>query len=275
MNKKNMLKNYFNNIILNKITYFAIFILILYVFGQFFDFTKTFVGYKDVSIYDYMLFLFNQYIFLVFFLDLFFLIIIRNLINKSSYNKYMFLKFSNRKQLFFINIATTAITSLLYVLVVVVIIFLQGVLNLCIKNDWSNSSIIISKIMTTDITACIKAVSPLSACLINYLLTSLYIFFIGIVFYVSSLYFRKTIMPFIITIGFIVIGVTAYTGSIHSAITFSLCENAMIYSEVWASTSFLYQIVFKLIFWLITISSVIALGLYRVKRVDFKFEGEK
>jgi hypothetical protein len=196
-------------------------------------------------------------------------------INKSSYNKYLFLKFSNRRQLFFSNIATILIASFLYVLIVVVVIFLQGVLNLSIKNDWSNSSIIISKVMLTDITTCIKAVSPLFACSINYLLTSLYIFSVGVVFYISSLFFRKTMMPFITTIVYILIGLILYMNMGYSTVKFSLCENAMIYSEVWASTNFLYQIVFKLIFWFITISALIALGLYRVKRVDFKFEGEK
>ncbi|QAA32902.1 hypothetical protein [Clostridium manihotivorum] len=275
LNKIRLFKNYFNYNIINKITLSALFILFLYLFGEFIDFLKNFAGYKDVSVYDYMIFLFNQYIFLVFFLDLFFLAIIKNFISKNSFSKYLILKFSNRKQLFINNIVAIAITSFLYVLIAVLIVIIQGGFNLRVSNNWTTVSSLSAKITQTEVSGYFKAVSPLVACLLNYLLTSLYILFIGIVFYVSSLYFRKTIIPFVISIGFIVIGVTAYTGSVQSAVKFSLCENAMIYSQVWASTNFLYQIGFKLIFWLITISALIALGLYRVKRVDFKFEGEK
>ena len=268
LNRFRTFNAYFKLQILNRLTPYIYIILTLYLMLNYnFFLSQTITRYRSISVYDLVIFIFSSYKILFFLLSFLFLISIKNIISKDHFNKYLLLKFRNRNQWFMKNILIIAGASLLFVIVILIILILQSLLHFSFTNNWTDVSMAAPSY--------IHSSNPFVVTLFSSTLVFCYFFTIGLIFYVSNLFFKQSSFSFILAIFMNVFSIFAYNTSGKSLVmNFFFVKNTLIHEQTWSSSLYL-DILSKIIYWIILIVILIRIGKRKISRMDFKFEEKK
>lgn len=264
--------NYLNfKITSNKI--FPIFIiLILY---QFYFFYKLVNQNLDYTFYDLIIKQFN-YLTLFYFFTLFFLISIYNIFNNDNFYKYVYTRFKNKIQVFNANVFTLFCFSIMFVIFIDLIAFLESIGKISFRNEWSsyfyetmNGSINLFYTQSNLLKITSK-ITPIEYIVYINIFIILYFLCIGLIFLVSNIFFKNKSFSLILIL--LIIGINTSIDSIKGILSkISFTNNIFFITSTSIEIASDNYILIRLLYWCILIIIIYFFGIFLTYKIDYKF----
>lgn len=232
----------------------------------------------EYNFYDFIISIFSSNMNIAYIFFFIFLLFLYNIASKERFYQYSLLRFSSRREWYFINIISLFILSIIVVVFIVFQALLEGGIDLSINNVWSEFVINHSSgrgIFTTYNITILKYIignmSPLMYTAITMIFATFYFFVISIIYFVLLNITKKKITPFIIT--FIINFFNYYTFNyeVEGLNKISMFNNISILNSL-DCNNMSYIIGNRFIYWSILIILIISVGYIVVQKCDFNFQ---
>ena len=256
----------------SKIYIFAT-ILIIYIFASMLFLLKTTSSRNfSYNIYDYIIEIFS-YLSLFYTIGILFVVMIYKIFDKGNFYNYLSVRFNSSMEIYNAKILTSLIFSVGTVVFIVVICLLTGSF-IRFSNTWSQYSAYVmgSKLNQSYVEPAVnivrKNLSPLSYTLILCGLSSLYLFFISIVFNICNLIFKQRALSFISVISINILNMVVDSGTLSK---FSFTNNIYILNASVNELNNGTYIVSRFLYWiaLIVIMYIIGAVLTKKRECDY------
>jgi hypothetical protein len=213
-------------------------VLSIFIFFEF----CTYKEYKP-STYDYILYVLNNFFFVLYIYTFIFLISLHNIYSDMSFNNYIYIRLKNRKQWFYENILFILKSSICFISVLLIFSIIISVLNFSNKNLWTDCSFY----LFNNISEVFIFSKPLITIVILYFKNFLYLASFGMIYYFLINYTQKVSVAFVgimIIFGF---NVVINLSHIERVLPFTLFYNAL-----WSAGNInLKNIIFSLLYFLV------------------------
>lgn len=259
-----------------KIRSFKIAILFCVVFiYQFTLFVNLIFQPIKYNFYDFIIKDFG-YLSLFYTISLLYLIMIYNICQKTSFHKYLFLRFKNRKQIYNANVLATLIIAIAIVLFINLLTIIQCFAKVSFKNLWSPYFFhtMTGKVNLFYTDEAIKIItnklSPLSYVVYSDIFVILYLFFLGLLFLVTNIFFKKRSLSLILILAINYISMSFDSGKgIISKLSFT--NNIYFITANVSELQNNFFIIFRLCYWLILIFIMFLIGKLFTAKSDYYF----
>ena len=205
------------------------------------------------------------------------LLLLYNICNNNNFYKYYYLRCRNKVNVYNMNILIICIMVIIFLLVLNLSAIVECVLHVSFENQWSshflytmngNVNLFFEKESVNFIT---NVLSPFDYIIYINIFITLYLIFLGSSFCAINAYVKNRALAFILEIIMIAINMIIDSGNgIISKLSFT-------YNIFFITTSYEQMqngnyILYRLLYWLILILIVYALGIFFTKKTDYKFE---
>lgn len=177
----------------------------IFLFVQYHRFVQFGEGLHQ-NIYDYLLYIFNDYFNVFYFLLFVYLVMMYPLSPTSSFNQYVIMRFRSRGQWYRASVTSISMVSISLLLSILVICILQSLITLGFENQWSEYADSVNKNRAE--------IQPLIVVSGKLLLIFLYTFSMGIIFFTVNLWLKNAIASFLLTYGLNVVTILIYSNHI-------------------------------------------------------------
>lgn len=250
-----------------------IFLLFIYQFMLFFEIINQNFCF---NIYDLIQKEFS-YLPLFMVISLGYLLIIHDICNKTSFYKYLELKFKSKINLFNINVFVTFICSILYVALLNLFAVIEGIGRIDFTNTWStyfynnmNGSVNILNDMEI-IEVVTGSMTPIEYTMITNLFVIFYLFFLGCLFLAINSITKKRNITFLIMI--IINGINMGVDSLGKFVSnISFTHNIYLVTSSTNDISSNLFFIYRMIYWIILLVLAYLTGRYFVMKNDCKYE---
>ncbi len=240
--------------------YFFVFINILISLIQFLKFIDNPL---DKTFYDWIIFNFNDFFLLSYILGNLFTVVIYYYIASSAFSNYVLIRFKHRLQWYCQTLFTILIMAFLYVVSLLCVYILQAITTLKFDAGWSAYSV---QVYGEDV---LNKLSPLTLIVHNITLVFLYLFTLGLIIFISSLYFRNPIISLVIALGYNTIGIVIYLSRLSVLYKFTAFYNALPLNSIFKTNGLSSYLYFSYSYWIVLIIIVVLIGKLTVNRIDF------
>lgn len=251
----------------SKIYIFSI-ILIVYIFAYMLFLLKTTSSRNfSYNIYDYITDIFS-YLSLFYTIGILFVVMIYKIFDKGNFYNYISVRFNSSMDIYNANILSSLIFSVGTVIFIVIICLLTGSF-MSFGNTWSQYSAYVmgSKLNQSYAQQAVNIIrenlSPLSYTLILCGLSSLYLFFISIVFNICNLIFKQRALSFIAVISINILNMAIDSGNLFK---FSFTNNIYILNASVSEVNNSTYIVSRFLYWIVLIMIMYIIGAVLTKK---------
>ncbi|WP_199798951.1 hypothetical protein [Clostridium tetani] len=224
----------------------------------------------NLSIYDLIMYIFNNFPTVLFTLNFLFLFLIPDiLLEKSSY-LLSIIRYKNRTQWYKNKLLSILFISICYVTLIIIICCIIGIGNLNFDNVWNDGSIILNDKLNNGF---MNNFTPINLVIITSLFLILNFTSIGIFFYIGVLIFKKDFYGFLFSLFPIVS--TALIHKLHyiNLYGISLYNNINFLNHNVTQINTYFILLKCTLYWILIISICNGIGFYLVKNMDFNFGG--
>lgn len=215
------------------------------------------------NVYDLILIIFNDYYLIFYILYLLFCVLILKVIGRDDFDSYLYIRFKNRGHWFYNKVRFIGLTSVVYILAIIGMCILASIGHFGFSNIWSEFGKIYFE--KYDI---ILSFSPIIATLISSILLFMYLFTLGIIIFVSSLFVKHIVFSFVIAFLINLINMLCFLCNIRLFYKIGFCHNTLLTFHSLTNNSLQPTIIHSFIYWIVFISTLIFIGLKRINKMD-------
>lgn len=243
-----------------RFVYLFVFINILISLIQFLKFISNPL---DKRFYDWILFNFNDFFLLSYILGNLFIVVIYHYITSSAFSNYVLIRLKHRSQWYCQTLISIFIMAFLYVVSLLFVYILQAITTLNFDDGWSAYSV------QAYGESVLNKLSPLTLIVHNITLVFLYLFTLGLIIFISSLYFRNPILSLILALGYNFIGIVIYLSRLSTFYKFTAFYNSLPLNSIFKTDGLSSYLYFSYSYWIVLITIMVLIGKLRVIRINF------
>ncbi|CAG7840601.1 hypothetical protein CLOHAE12215_02025 [Clostridium haemolyticum] len=215
------------------------------------------------TVYDLILSTFNDYYLIFYILYLLFSILVLKVIVREGFDSYVYIRFKYRSKWFYNKIRFIGLIAFIYILVIIGLCILASIGHFGFSNLWSEFSKIHFK--TYDI---IFSFSPIRATLISSILLFMYLFTLGLIIFISSLFVKHNVFAFVIAFLINIINMLCFLCNIRLFHKIGFCHNTLLTFHSLTNNNLQPTIIHSFIYWIVFISILIFIGSKRINKMD-------
>jgi len=251
-------------------------IIIVACIYQFFIYLDMLFGKYRFNFYDIIIEQFG-YLNLFYFISFCFLLILYNLCNNNTFNRYVCVRLNSKYKVYNMNIVVISVMSICSTIFFNVIAVLECIGKISFNNKWSeyfysNMTGDINLFFLKENTQLITAkITPLDYVLFINNFVALYLLFIGLLFFVINICTRKRAISFIISI--VVLSINLFVGSSNSVLgKLSFTQNIFFITSSYQDIQSNNYILHKYLYWFLLNLITYLIGLALIRKYDYEFE---
>lgn len=251
-----------------KLIYILSVLVVIYTLFNFIEISNN--PYSELS--DFIVKIFNNYFTIGYFLFAIYLLSIYNVSSKREVNKYILLRFKDKKKWYNNKLIIVGIISLIFVLFVLGICLLQGGANLSFQSGWSEYFKLTKSMQYNSeiVDYIISKITPLNLIILNVIYWILYFFTMGTIFFITSIIFKKRVLAIGTTIFVNCLSILMYRSDLVYIERLSPLYNVIILGRDLQSNiiSSLYT---PFLYWFFILLIIYIIGRVVINKIDFEF----
>ena len=198
-----------------------------------------------------------------------FLIVMTAHFHTGEVNNYLIFRFTNKRHWYRTNVVRIAQLATVFCFAILAIMLMQSLFILSFKNNWSEFSLEYYEYFTVFLTN----YSPLSYTTATVMILWLFLFLLGLIFYILLLWTKNSILSFLFVYLLNLINIAVTLGKVDSLSPFFFTSHLSIMQYIYKSglsqENFPYSI---FLYWFILIIIAFLIGWLIVGKVDLNFK---